>query len=82
LLRGLPGIFAVKSRSKYNPSGTKAKQCALKIPAGRVDYEVSSEMVKHRAECRAQNETFALVSWFLQDHTSINRVSAGFLVAK
>jgi hypothetical protein len=35
----------------------------------------------HRAERRAQNETFAPVPSFLQGHTSINTVSSGFLVA-
>ena len=41
--------------------------------AGQVAYEISSEKVKHRAERRAQNETFALVPSFLQGYTSIDR---------
>jgi hypothetical protein len=55
------------------------------MQAGRVAYEISSEKVKHRAERGAQNETFAPVPSFnglvLWGHTSITRVSSGFLVA-
>jgi len=51
------------------------------MQAERVGYEISGEKVKHRAERRAQNETFALVPSLLQGHTSINTVSSGFLVA-
>ena len=47
----------------------------MKMPAGRVANEITSEKVKHRAERRAQNETFALMPSFLQDYTSIDRVS-------
>jgi len=53
--------------------------------AGRVANEIGSEKIKHRAERRAQNETFTPVPSFdvlvLWGHTSINRVSSGFLVA-
>jgi hypothetical protein len=31
------------------------------MPAGRLAYEISSEKLKHGAERRAQNETFAPV---------------------
>jgi hypothetical protein len=51
------------------------------MQAGRVGYENSSEKVKHRAERRAQNQTFAPLPSFLQGHTSITTVSSGFLVA-
>jgi hypothetical protein len=51
------------------------------MQAGRVDYEISSEKVKHCAERRAQNETFAPVPSFLHGHTSIDTVSSGFLEA-
>jgi hypothetical protein len=57
------------------------KGLALKLQAGRVGYEISSEKVKHRAERRAQNETLAPVPSFLQGHTSINTVSPVFVVA-
>ena len=43
--------------------------------------EMSSEKVKHRAEHRAYDETFAPMPSFLQDHTSIDRVLSFFLVA-
>jgi hypothetical protein len=47
----------------------------LKLQARRVAYEISSEKVKHRAERRAQNETFAPLPSFdvlvLWGHTSI-----------
>jgi len=51
------------------------------MQAERVGYEISGEKVKHRAERRAQNETFALVPSLLQGHTSIDRVSRVFLEA-
>jgi hypothetical protein len=41
------------------------------MPAGRVAHEISSEKVAHRAERRAQKETFALVPSFLQSYTSM-----------
>ena len=44
------------------------------MPAGQAAYEIDSEKVKHRAECRAQNEIFAPVPSFLQGHTSIDSV--------
>jgi hypothetical protein len=47
----------------------------------RVAREISREKVKDRAERRAHNETFTPVPSFLQSHTSIDRVSSGFLVA-
>jgi len=43
------------------------------MQAKQVSYEITGEKVKHRAERRAQNETFAPVPSFLQGHTSINR---------
>jgi hypothetical protein len=46
-----------------------------------VAYETTCEKVKHRAERRAGNETFALVPSLLQGHTSIDRVSRVFLEA-
>jgi len=52
----------------------------LKMHARRVAYEISSEKVKHRAERRAQNETFAPMPSYLQGYTSIDKVSSGFLV--
>jgi len=48
----------------------------LEGASGRVAYAISSEKVKHRAERRAQDETFALVPSFLQSHTSIDTLSA------
>jgi len=72
----------VKQRSRCNPSGTKAKQLCLEEATGRLPYEIGGEKVKHRAERRAQNETFAPVPSFLQGYTSIDRVSSGFLVAR
>jgi hypothetical protein len=51
------------------------------MPAGRVAYEISSEKFKHRAERRAQDETFAPMPSFLQSYTSIVTVSPRFLVA-
>jgi hypothetical protein len=50
------------------------------MPAGRVAYEISSGKVKHRAERRAQKETFAPMRSFLQAHILIDRVSSGFFV--
>jgi hypothetical protein len=44
------------------------------MPAGQVACEISSEKVKHRAERRAQNETFTPVPSFLQGYTSIDRL--------
>jgi hypothetical protein len=49
--------------------------------SGRVAYEISSEKFKHRAERRAQNETFAPLPSFLQDYTSIDTLSSVLLVA-
>jgi hypothetical protein len=45
------------------------------MQAGQVSYEITGEKVIHRAERRAQNETFALVPSLLQGNTSIDRVS-------
>jgi hypothetical protein len=45
------------------PSTCKRRSCS----------EVSSEKVKHRAECREQNETFAPLPSFLQGHISISQ---------
>jgi len=53
----------------------------LKVPATKVAFEISSEKVKHRAERRTQNETFAPVPSSLQGHTPIKRVSSRFLGA-
>jgi hypothetical protein len=64
--------FTAKMRSRHNPSGTKAKQLCLDDSSGPRSYESRSEKVKHHAEHRAQNETFALVPSFLQDHASID----------
>jgi len=48
----------------------------LKLRAGRVALEISSEKIKHCAERRTQNETFALVPSFdglvHWGHTSID----------
>jgi hypothetical protein len=51
------------------------------MQAGQVSYEITGEKVKHRAEGRAQYETFELVPSLLQGHTSIDRVSRVFLEA-
>jgi len=61
----------VKLRSRCNPCGTKAqpeadpalaeKQLCLEDAGGACCYEISSEKVKHRAERREYDETFALV---------------------
>jgi hypothetical protein len=53
----------------------------LEDASGARGYEISVEKVKRRAARRPQNETFAPLPSFLQDHTSINTVSSGFLVA-
>ena len=45
------------------------------MQAKQVSYEITGEKVKHRAERRAQNETFAPVPSFLQGHTSIDTLS-------
>jgi len=45
------------------------------MPAGQVTYEITSEKVEHRAERRAQDETFALVPSLLPDYTTIDKVS-------
>jgi len=75
-----PGLFAVKLRSRCNPSGTKAKQLCLEDASGASCCEISSEKFKHHAEHRAHNETFAPMPSLLQGHTSIDRVSSCFLV--
>jgi len=49
------------------------------MPAGQVACAISSEKVKHRAERRAQNETFAPVPSFLQGDAAIDRMSSGFV---
>jgi hypothetical protein len=61
-----------------DPSGTKAKQLCLEAASAANCFAINSEKVKHRAERRAQNETFAPVPSFLQGHTSINTASSGF----
>jgi hypothetical protein len=75
---GLPGFCAIKLRANYDRRATLAERrlslrlirlwrkrdCALKMPAGRVADEISCAKVKHRAERQAQNETFAPVPSF------------------
>jgi hypothetical protein len=46
----------------------------LKLHAGRVACAINSEKVKHRAERREYDETFALVPSLLQGRASIDTV--------
>ena len=61
----LARIIRAKTAGKLRWRATlperRQRSCALKMPAGRLAYEISSEKLKHGAERRAQNETFAPV---------------------
>jgi hypothetical protein len=72
-------IIRANQQSGRNPSGAKAKQLCLDDASAASCHEISSEKVKHRAERRAQNETFASVPSLLQGHAPIDSLCGVYL---
>ncbi len=52
----------------------RQSSCALKLRVGQTANEIRRARFKYSAECRAQDETLALVPSFLQAHTLIDAI--------